>query len=204
MLTRFAPLLILPVLFSGCVVRSLQPIYTEKDLITMPAVEGTWKADEEGEDTFSFTRDGEQYRFAMTEDEVTFIAAAHFAKIGNRTYVDLTFDETAFPALNEETLDPNVKSYVQSVMSLSTPIHMFYQVEVVNNVLRTREMSHDWVKARREKGRLWIEHAVQGELTLLTADTSRVQRFLRRWENSDDAWGEWEDRPLIPAVTTTK
>mgnify|MGYP006321456153 FL=1 len=60
-------------------------------------------------------------------------------------------------------------------------------------------MSYAWAKTRREKGRLWIDHIAQGDSTLLTADTERVQRFLRRWENSGDAWGEWDERPLVKA-----
>lgn len=197
MVTRIAPLLLLPILFSGCMVRSLQPIYAEKDIITMPTLEGTWKADDEGKDTFAFVREDNYYRFSMTESDSTLVGMAHFAKIGKRTYLDLSFDETAFPGMDETALDPNAKSYIQSVMFMSTPIHLFYQVEVVNNVLRTRELSYAWAKTRRENGRLWIDHVAQGDSTLLTADTARVQRFLRRWENDDDAWGEWEERPLI-------
>lgn len=199
MVTRIAPLLLLPILFSGCMVRSLQPIYTEKDIITLPTLEGTWKADDEGKDTFAFVREDNYYRFSMTESDSTLVGVAHFAKIGKRTYLDLSFDETAFPGMDESTLDPKAKSYIQSVMCMSTPIHLFYQVEVANNVLRTREMSYAWAKTRRENGRLWIDHVAQGDSTLLTADTARVQRFLRRWENSDDAWGDWEERPLVRA-----
>ncbi len=204
MFQRIGPLLVLPLLFAGCLVRSLEPVYTDKDLIAMPAVEGTWKAEEAGDNTFAFIRDGEKYQLTSTEDGVSFVAEAHFAKIGKRTYLDLTFNESAFQGTDEKTLDTTARSYIQSVTFLSTPVHLFYQVEVANNVFRMRTMNHEWAKSRREKGRLWIDHVAQGDSTLLTADTARVQRFLRRWENSDDAWGEWEDRPLIPAVATAK
>ncbi|MCC6797567.1 MAG: hypothetical protein IT366_20805 [Candidatus Hydrogenedentes bacterium] len=204
MITRLAPLLILPVLLSGCMVRSLQPIYTDKDLVVMPALEGTWKGDEEGKDTFSFARQDDKYLFSLTENEDTLAAVAHFAKIGKRTYMDLTFDESAMPSLDETKLDHQTKSYIQSVISLSTPIHIFYQVEVVNSVFRTRQMNNDWVKTRRDKGHLWIDHIAQGDSALLTADTARVQRFLKRWENSDEAWGEWEEKALIPATVAAK
>ena len=126
MVTRIAPLLLLPILLSGCMVRSLQPIYTDKDIIAMPALEGRWKADDEGKDTFSFVREDNYYRFSMTENDSAFVGVAHFAKVGKRTYLDLSFDETAFPGMDESALDPNAKSYIQSLTCMSTPIHVLY------------------------------------------------------------------------------
>lgn len=190
-------ILLLPLVFSGCMVRSLRPIYTDDDVIPMPAVEGTWKGEDEGE-TVSFVREGDGYVFSYTEDGTPICATAHFAAIGKMTYMDLTFADNAYDELPEEK-QKELESILAPFIYYTTPVHMFYQVEVRDNVFRMRAMDHAWAKARREKGRMWIDHVADGDSTLLTADTPRVQRFLRHWANSDDAWGGWEETPLIPA-----
>ncbi|NUM54208.1 MAG: hypothetical protein HUU46_11235 [Candidatus Hydrogenedentes bacterium] len=194
--------LVLPLVLSGCMVRSLRPIYTDEDLISMPALEGTWKGEDEGEQ-FSFARQGDGYLFTFTEDGVPITGIAHFAEIGKTNYMDVTLVESAFESFPEEKKE-EIGPILAPFMYYTTPVHIFYQVEVRDKVLRMRTMDHAWAKERREKGHLWIDHIAEGDSTLLIADTPRVQRFLRRWEKSEDAWGEWEELPLVPAEMAPK
>lgn len=187
-------------MLSSCVVRSLRPIYTDEDLVPMPAIEGTWKAEDEGEQ-LSFVRHDDGYIVTFTEDGLPIAGMAHFAAIGKKTYMDVTLSESAFDSVPEEKIE-ELGPILAPFLYYTAPVHMFYQVEVRENVFRMRAMDHAWAKARREKGRLWIDHVADGDSTLLIADTPRVQRFLRYWANPDDAWGGWEEIPLIPAEST--
>lgn len=189
--------LLLPGVLSGCMVRSLHPIYTDKDIIAMPEVEGTWKGESEGE-TISFAHDGDGYVFRIADGPDSLVASAHFARIGTATYLDLTFADVSFDEAKKECEDV-AEAIAAPYTYFTTPVHYFQQVEVRDKVLRMRAMSSSWAKDRREKRRLWIEHIADGESTLLTADTARVQRFLRRWEKCDDAWDSWNEVPLVPA-----
>ena len=178
--------LVVALVLSGCVVRSLTPIYTTDDLVFVPEIEGTWNTDQDGE-TMSFVRDDDGYIFSYVEGDEQVSLSAHFARIGKKTYLDLTIhDDNAWKG---------------PYGMYATPVHMFYEAEVRDKVLRMRAMDNDWVKERREKGRLWIDHVVQDDTTLLTADTARVQRFIRHWANTDEAWGDWNELPLVPAAT---
>ncbi len=193
--------MLLPLVLSGCMVRSLSPIYTDKDLVPMPAVEGTWKGENEGE-TMSFVREseseGEGYLFTFFEDGIPITASAHFAKIGGKTYLDLTYTESTFDKAKEED-EKRLAPYLMPFVYYATPVHVFYQFEVRDGVARMRSMSYQWAKERREKRRLWIDHVAQDDSTLLVAETVRVQRFIRRWANHDDAWDSWSEIPLVPA-----
>ncbi|MBM3289727.1 MAG: hypothetical protein FJY92_06210 [Candidatus Hydrogenedentes bacterium] len=192
---------LLPLVLSGCMVRSLHPIYTAKDIIAMPEVEGAWKGqDDEG--VMSFVRDGDGYVFRIVDGPDRLVASAHFARIGKATYLDLTFPDTSIDEAEKECGDM-VESLIAPYVYFTTPVHYFQQVEVRDKVLRMRAMSSGWAKDRRAKGRLWIEHIADGESTLLTPETPRVQRFLRRWETCDDAWESWTEIPLVPADAPT-
>lgn len=190
---RFARLLfIAPLLLSGCVVRSLCPIYTQDDLIAVHAIEGSWSGDN-GE-KIVFTRNGDGYDFSYSKGEESLTTEAHFARIGNYTYMDLTLSDESLAQFDKKT-----RKAVEGVMSFTVPVHAFYQIDVSNHVIRIRAMNYAWAKERREKKRLWIGHVPDGDSTLLTARTERVQRFLRRWENDKEAWGDWNEVPLTPA-----
>jgi len=198
--------LLLPLVLSGCMVRSLHPVYTDNDIVAMPEVEGTWKGqDDEG--SISFVRDDDGYVFRVADGPDRLVASAHFARIGKATYMDLTFRDAnideALKDCGDDAANEKCRDIVEAIVApyayFTTPVHYFQQVEVRNKVLRMRAMSSGWAKDRREKGRLWIEHIADGESTLLTAETPRVQRFLRRWEKCDDAWDSWTEIPLVPA-----
>ncbi|MDZ4857538.1 MAG: hypothetical protein SGI88_01035 [Candidatus Hydrogenedentes bacterium] len=181
-----------PLLLAGCMVRSLNPIYTDEDLVQVPEVEGTWKGDDET--TFSFVREGDGYLFSVKEKESSVTASAHFVRLGSEIYMDLTIPEETFDAM--EKLNSGLP---MTVGLYTTPVHVFYQIERTDGLFRMRTMNHGWVKERRDKGRLWIGHIAQDDSTLLIADTARVQRFLRKWAHCDEAWSDWEEIPLNPA-----
>ena len=181
-------LAVLALVLSGCVVRSLYPVYTKDDLVFLPEIEGTWNTDTDGQ-TMSFVRDDDGYIFVFAENGEPTPLAAHFARIGKKTYLDLTVADA---------------SVCEGAGEYLTPVHVFYEAEVRDKTLRIRPMDPDWIKDRRERGRLWIDYMKQDDATLLTADTARVQRFIRRWANCEEAWEDWTELPLVPAGTPAK
>jgi hypothetical protein len=147
---------------------------------------GTWQGDKES-DTCRFERQGnsDDYIVTYSGDGESITFDGHLARIKDHTYLDLVLsggDSERCPELG-----------------VTVPIHIFYMVELKGDTLRIRSMDTSWVKERHEKGRLWIANRADGDSTLLTADTARVQRFLRRWGNCDKAWGDWTELPRAPA-----
>jgi hypothetical protein len=189
MTPRNTIIFVLPLLlFSGCMVTSLNPIYTDKDLVYWPELEGTWQGDIlRGGETYRFEREGiaDQYIITFGEDGESIKLDGHLAQIKGRIYLDLVSSEGGSDRCPQ--------------LDLTVPFHLFYMVELKGDTLRIRSMDTSWVKERREKGRLWIANRADGDSTLLTADTARVQRFLRRWGNCEDAWDDWTELRRAPA-----
>src|SRR3954465_12861471 len=80
--------------FSGCVVTSVAPYYTEKDLIFEPALVGNWikPADNTNSDdeVWKFEKKGESsYRFTWITEEKAVLMDAHAFKLQGQLFVDL-------------------------------------------------------------------------------------------------------------------
>lgn len=175
-------------LSAGCMVTSLNPIFTDKDLVYWTNLVGTWQGDKEGDTiTIAGSPETKEYAIKMSSEGQSLDLTGHLCEINSKTYIDIVLsnlpDEKQFPGV-----------------PLVTPIHVFYMIEVQGDSLRLRSMSTDWIKNRRDKGHLWIANRADGDSTLLTADTARVQRFLRRWGNAKDAWGDWSEAKRLPAA----
>ena len=181
-------LLFIPVLLlTGCMVSSLNPIYTDKDLVFRPELIGNWQGDG-AEEVLTFEQGSEPktYRITLPSEGKTLTLSGHLTELNGKTYLDLTVAD-----MPDSKLLPEV--------TFLTPIHLFFEIEVNGDTLRWRSMSSEWAKERREKHHLWISHQANDGSTLLTADTPRVQRFLRRWQNEKDAWSDWTETQRAPA-----
>jgi len=174
----------------GCVVTSLNPIYTEKDVVYLPQLEGTWSGDESNTDYVQFLPAADsdnEYTILFSSKEARVALSGHLASLDEKIYLDLTIKEVD-DATEEKCPE----------LAFTRPIHFFYMIEVEGDTFRMRGMSSSWVKQRREKHLLRISHNPEGDSTLLTADTARVQRFLKRWDNNKDAWDGWQELKRIP------
>jgi hypothetical protein len=173
-------------LLAGCTL-SLNPIYTDQDLIYDPALVGTWAGDTHEDGGWTFTRldEGNTYRLVVKIGK----GAAHFkaslVQLGQRRFLDLFPDEDAHEqALARAGLDDAFRgSYV--------PGHWIYQVVRLDQELRLAELNDDWVKAllKREPGatphsRLSEDHG----RVVLTGSTAELQAFLLRYADSPEAF----------------
>ena len=77
---------------AGCVVTSVYPYYTPKDLVFEPASAGSWvsvKADEEKNETWTFEKNGDKdYLFTLAKSDETNIYSAHLFKLKDQLFMD--------------------------------------------------------------------------------------------------------------------
>jgi hypothetical protein len=164
-LVSFTALLVL----TGCV-PSLQPLYTDEDLIFDPALLGTWFG-ENSSDTWEFTKKDEtEYKLVVTESDSSMSKGGkgefvvHLVKVEGVMFLDL------FPA---EPNCPQNDFYLGHLL----PVHTFLRVFQIEPTLKLAWFSpggggpegKGWLEIYLEEHPTSIRHEQAGDRILLTA-----------------------------------
>ena len=89
---------------AGCV-PSLNPLYTEKDLIFDEALLGVWSEKENSNDGWTFRkRDEKSYLLVVQAGEKSSPFIAHLVQLGKYRFLDLYPDEAGLKELNCEDI----------------------------------------------------------------------------------------------------
>ena len=149
-------------LMTGCDVRSLYPLYTEKDVIFDPGLLGFWQQADEGDHVWVCLRDKENsYRVVSAAEGVVF--DGRLLRLGARLYLDLTPVEV-----------PNAQYG-------TIPGHLFLQIELSKDRMRTAMLNVDRLKKLEESGGLKLGHMTADVLTALPKE---LQAFVT--QHADD------------------
>ena len=165
---------------TSCVVTSIYPYYTDKDLVFDPAVLGKWVeagATNASTEYVRIEQTGEKsYRATAFGTDGTNSIEAHLFRLHQQLYLD-SFS-------TNRSLD-----YV--------PVHQVSKVTQTGPVLETADLNYDWLKKLLEKNPKAIRHMVlrdpgeeKGGRIVLTADTQELQRFIIKYVNNTNAWEE--------------
>ena len=170
---------------AGCV-PSLNPLYTEKDLVFEPALVGVWTENDEAKDTWAFEKQGENgYRLIYTNDGKTGEFEARLLKLGGTLFLDFYPDEAG---LKDLTRNDFYKSHL-------VPAHSFAKVMQIEPTLQMALLDPDWVKKLLEKNPGAIAHGqVAEDRIVLTAPTKELQKFVVQY--AKEAFGEGEPSNL--------
>ena len=160
-------LAVLAVTALSCI-RSLQPLYEDKDLVFEPRLIGTW-TDGEGEDAWTFERaEGKEYFLTCrtSEDETAARFRGRLGKLGGAFFLDL------YPDKGNAALPRNDFLAMHLV-----PAHTFWRVRFEDG-LHLDPFNADWLKEGIRAGRVKIAHVETSEEILLTAAPPELQAFL--------------------------
>ena len=176
---RLAAVLILSTLFWGCLVPSLHPIYTEKDLVFDPKLVGVWG---EGDDVWRFSKEGEKaYRLNVTVDGKPGAFKAHLVELEGHRFLDI---QPKALDLDEEDAPLH--------WALCLPTHVFMRINVAGDTLKMASPdADDWTAYLKEHPDALKHEIVDGDV-VLTADTSALQKFLVKMLEEKDAWNGLE------------
>jgi hypothetical protein len=165
-LTHVWTVLALAVLLNGCTVRSLNPLYTEKDVAFEPGLLGTWEQDtnemfamkwicqKAGENAYRIVwrRVDEEPKNAEAE----YTLEGHLVKLSGHVFLDLE------PACD----DP-----------FAVPAHVFVKIQLSGDTLRTAILDPLWVNKAADRMTLGLGHLRIGGNVVLTAPTNELQDF---------------------------
>ncbi len=186
--------LIVAVLFSGCVVYSFYPLYTEKDLFPNEILTGKWTDDDSTIWTFEHPYKGE--KIPKNIDSTSYILhtkdtdnkeskfSVHIIKLGGYYFVDFYLED--FPG--GEDIDLASFHIV--------PVHTFAKLEVKENELKLNWFNPDWLKKLIEENKIRIHHEDNGDYILLTAKPGELQKFVTKYVDTEEAFDDGIDATL--------
>jgi hypothetical protein len=162
---------------AGCVVTSVYPFYTEKDLFFEPALVGDWikQTKDSDREVWKFEKSGDlAYRFTLIETSRATVTEAHIFKLQGQLFLDVASIEQDYHVI---------------------PPHYLLKVSQVTPTLRMSELSDDWLKALvTKKPSAILHHFVKtGDHSddlrvVLTADTPELQTFVLKNLKTPGAW----------------
>jgi len=180
--TRFALALcgILAFVVCGCV-PSVHPLYTEKDVVFDPGLVGSWQ-EEDGDEKWNFQKAGEkEYKLEYVDNDGRVGKfEVHLVKIKGKMFLDF-YPEEPEPELNEF-----YKCHL-------FPVHMFARVSQIQPTLKMAFLDPDWLTKRLERRPRPLRYEETEDGLLLTAQPKKLQSFLLKHFDDEDAWGDESD-----------
>jgi len=170
---------------------SLYPLYQPKDLILDEDMEGVFWSDEdeywqielldpEWEGQFSEDWDrytsGKTYKLVVREDELVQDFALHLLKLGDDHYLDF------YPV----NFDIDNKLLQQQL----APAHTFAKAEISDEFLVLHFFDNDWLEELFENKQIKLSHTELSDRYLLTAKTTDLQKFIRKFANDNTTFLE--------------
>jgi hypothetical protein len=163
------------VLLGGCVVQSIQPLFSESDSIDYPELVGTWKQQDEDKQVglWTFSKDGQRYKL-MHRDEKGHSAAFNVTagKIGTNVFLNFSPDDLLPGSeLNELVLGHLI------------PANVFVKAVKTNDALLLLAMDVEWLEKHLEANPKAIAHVLQEKRPIFTASTDDLKAFVARHGN---------------------
>jgi hypothetical protein len=173
-------LALIATLLGGCVVQSIQPLFSEKEYVSVPNLTGTWVQKDDGKQVgvWVFSTNELRYRLAQTDEKgrkATFDVVA--GKIGTNTFLDFTLNE----------IEPHDSLNDFAAVSL-IGAHVFAKVSKKGGALILVGMNYDWLEMHLKENPKAVTHILQQERPILTATTEELQRFVAKHANNAAAF----------------
>ncbi len=195
--------------FTGCFLKSVHPLVSEKDAVLMPGLEGTWLNDDE---LWTFINDprnvtnldlskyeldvefeeGEEIEETIylvlvqkldentVSDEEPYVLLGRIVQLNDHYFLDLSLFDFS---LGEDDL----------ISAHQFPVHTFSKVTVDGDDPNIEFFKSAWIKELIESNRVRIKYEKVDESILITASTKELQKFVSKYAEDEDAF----DDPVI-------
>ncbi|MBI2428239.1 MAG: hypothetical protein HYV29_05485 [Ignavibacteriales bacterium] len=166
---RIALVTVIAIVFAGCPVRSIFPLFTDQDAVLNPALIGTWEADDE---TYTFEKLKEKnyqlvIRSKKESDSTTYVV--WLGKIGSHWFLD------SYPIVNSD------EHHYMSV-------HVFTRMKLEGDTLRLASLEADWISKMIDEKKIKITHVRRENEVILTASTKELQQLMGTIANNREAF----------------
>jgi hypothetical protein len=173
---------------AGCVVPSVYPFYTEKDLTFDPALIGTWADVDrkpDNKETWTFEQaNGQSYKFLMLDTASTNEFTAHLFKLKDDLFLDCQLKQP-----NGDTIPP----------------HYLLRVLQIQPTLKLSTLKSDWVRDYLAQNPNTLRHTLAADdppdtntiHVVLTADTKDLQKFILKHLKTEGAFDPIGDKTKL-------
>ncbi len=168
-------------LLSGCLVLSVYPYFTAKDLVFEPGLLGSWTKAEDTTEHWKFEKEGaNSYQLTVTGSQNTNVMQAHLFKLKGQYFVDLFA-----PDADTDLAPPPI------------PSHLLLRALTLSPNVKLSALEHGWMRDLLAKEPTALRHEVpvskekpEDRPIVLTADTAELQAFLAKHLDTTNAWSE--------------
>jgi hypothetical protein len=186
----------------GCVVLSIYPFYTEKDLAFDEALLGKWVKTTEADERWVFEKEGSSaYKLILKSGQKTYLTSTHLFKVNGELFLDM-FEGEGFAT--ESKGDDNI-------FPPRVPTHTLFKVFQTKPTLRLAIMNYEWLdKLLVSEPKALRHHLVlngkdkEDRFPVLTADTAELQAFLIKHSKTAEAWQDTFDLKREAAASNFK
>jgi hypothetical protein len=179
--------------FSGCVVYSFYPLYTNKDLFANDILTGTWM--DEDSTTWSFEHAYNGDKKPENIDSTSYILTINDEK-GKKSEYSIHIVKLA----GQYFLDFYLEDYDSGDLTLFDiqiiPVHTFAKLTVGKDSLYINWFDQGWFEKLIKENKIRIRHENNGEIILLTAKPDELQKFVTKYVNSEEAFKDGLDVAL--------
>ena len=171
---------------AGCLPTSINPLYTDKDLVFDPALVGVWSDKDDSKETWTFEKAGEKsYKFVYAEsDGKVGQFDTRLLKIGDARFLDFFPDESGIAEMN--------RSDFYKMHLIRT--HSLLRVSQIEPTLQMTPLDLKWLREFLGKNPHTIRHEKIGDgddaQIVLTASTPELQKFVLAHLKTEGAFGE--------------
>jgi hypothetical protein len=166
-------------LLAGCLVTSVYPFYTAKDVTFEPALTGNWTNSTDAQERWQFEAVNTNcYRATYSNQDSTNVMQATLFKLHNNVFLDLITEE-----MKDDVQPPPI------------PSHFLFRVNQIKPSLKMAPMDYDWLAKLLDADPKALRHHLIGDpkdkdeqRLVLTADTADLQQFIIKHLNTSEAW----------------
>jgi hypothetical protein len=168
-------------LVSGCLVTSVYPFYSPKDMIYEPGLAGRWTKTDDANEHWEFAKAGTNYyQLTYISSSQTNVMEARLFKLQGQMFLDLFAGEKEW-----EIMPPPI------------PSHLLLRVYQLTPKVRMTAMNNEWLAKWVEKNpkalryyMLKMGDKAEDVRVVLTGETSDLQEFVLSQLKTDEAWTE--------------
>lgn len=176
-------MLVIAAMTQGCVVTSLHPLYTPKDVVFDNALLGEWKADDE---TWLFKEGKDKaYQLVIFDKDTSAEFEVRLVRLGSYTFMDMMPGEKEL-----EGKGVSIFSMLHYV-----PVHSFAKITLAGDVFNINwGINKDWFAGHVEKrAKPEVRFEKYDDSYLLTDDTAALQRFVLKHAGEKDFFGNTDE-----------
>jgi hypothetical protein len=162
-------------ILAGCIVTSVSPYYTQKDLVKEPALLGRWTNVNKPEETWTLDQPTNfAMRLTIAESSKTMVVETHAFRLRGQLFLDIFSLEQDYHVI---------------------PPHYVLKLDQLTPVIKASELDDAWLKPLLKNNPATIRHEFiqdgddpANARVVLTASTLELQSFIVRNLKTPGAW----------------